>query len=109
MSASATLPFHAMALYSPIPTQKNVTNLVSFLPPLEQAGVQIAIDTLFAREYLAGTNRTCKLITPKFVWSCRWTDQRCSEPHVRRRRYAQAHEREHQKCGYDFHELYELL
>ncbi|KAH0046408.1 hypothetical protein KCU78_g66, partial [Aureobasidium melanogenum] len=27
MSASATLPFHAMSLYSPVPKQKGVTNL----------------------------------------------------------------------------------
>ncbi|KAG9943807.1 Lipoxygenase, partial [Aureobasidium melanogenum] len=58
MSASSTLPFHAMSLYSPVPTQKGVTNLVAFLPPLEQAGEQIAINSLFARNYFAGTNRT---------------------------------------------------
>ncbi|KAG9571360.1 Lipoxygenase, partial [Aureobasidium melanogenum] len=58
MSASSTLPFHAMSLYSPVPTQKGVTNLVAFLPPLEQAGEQIAINSLFSRNYFAGTNRT---------------------------------------------------
>ncbi|KAH0278235.1 Lipoxygenase, partial [Aureobasidium melanogenum] len=58
MSASSTLPFHAMSLYSPVPTQKGATNLVAFLPPLEQAGEQIAINSLFARNYFAGTNRT---------------------------------------------------
>lgn len=60
MSASATLPFHAMSLYSPVPKQKGVTNLVAFLPPLKQAEEQIGINSLFSRNYLAGTNRTCK-------------------------------------------------
>ncbi|KAH0277547.1 Lipoxygenase, partial [Aureobasidium melanogenum] len=58
MSASATLPFHAMSLYSPVPKQKGVTNLVAFLPPLKQAEEQIGINSLFSRNYLAGTNRT---------------------------------------------------
>ncbi|KAG9661828.1 Lipoxygenase, partial [Aureobasidium melanogenum] len=58
MSASATLPFHAMSLYSAVPKQKGVTNLVAFLPPLKQAEEQIGINSLFSRNYLAGTNRT---------------------------------------------------
>ncbi|CAD0096231.1 unnamed protein product [Aureobasidium vineae] len=58
MSASATLPFHAMSLYSPVPKQKGVTNLVAFLPPLQKAEEQIGINALFSRNYLAGTNRT---------------------------------------------------
>lgn len=73
MSASSTLPFHAMSLYSPVPTQKGVTNLVAFLPPLEQAGEQIAINSLFARNYFAGTNRTRKLTISRSTISCMLT------------------------------------
>ncbi|KAG9851867.1 Lipoxygenase, partial [Aureobasidium melanogenum] len=58
MSASATLPFHVMSLYSPVPKQKGVTNLVAFLPPLKEAEEQISINSLFSRNYFAGTNRT---------------------------------------------------
>ncbi|KAI4722833.1 Lipoxygenase [Aureobasidium sp. EXF-10727] len=58
MSASATLPFHAMSLYSPVPKAKGATNLAAFLPPLQKAEEQIAVNAVFSRNYLAGTNRT---------------------------------------------------
>lgn len=59
-----------MSLYSPVPTQKGVTNLASFLPPLQQAEEQIGINSLFSRNYFAGTNRTCKLTIRGSLWSC---------------------------------------
>lgn len=83
-----------MSLYNTVPKQKGATDLVSFLPPLKQAEEQIGINSLFSRNYLAGTNRTRKLTCPSIRF-CVLTDQLSSEPHVRRRRYAQAHERQY--------------
>jgi arachidonate 15-lipoxygenase (second type)/8-lipoxygenase (S-type) len=62
MSASATLPFHPMSLWQPVPQQKGtVSNPADFLPPFNNAQEQIGVDALFSRAYLAGTNRTRKL------------------------------------------------
>jgi arachidonate 15-lipoxygenase (second type)/8-lipoxygenase (S-type) len=61
MSASATLPFHPMSLWQPVPQKKGtVSNPATFLPPFNNAQEQIGVDALFSRNYLAGTNRTRK-------------------------------------------------
>jgi hypothetical protein len=58
VASLATLPFHPVALYSPIPTAKGVTNIVPFLPPAALAIGQVDLFAGFNRPMLAATNRT---------------------------------------------------
>lgn len=58
ITASATLPFHPTALYKPVPTAKGVTDVASFLPPLEKCLGIIEVSANFARPLLASTNRS---------------------------------------------------
>ena len=57
VASLATLPFHPLALYSPIPTAKGVTNIVPFLPPVPLALGQVDLFAGFNRPMLAATNR----------------------------------------------------
>ena len=56
--SSGLLPFHPAALYSPIPAQKNVSDLMPFLPPLNQTLGQIFVFAVFNRPQFVGTNMT---------------------------------------------------
>lgn len=58
ITSSGTLPFHPTALYQPIPTEKGITNVVPWLPPLNQSLRWISVSANFARPLLAGTNRS---------------------------------------------------
>lgn len=58
LTASQVLPFQFPALYQPPPTSKNVTNIVSFLPPLDKVEAQLSVGALFSRPFFEGTNRT---------------------------------------------------
>ena len=58
LSISSTLPFHPPSLYQPVPTQRGVTDVASFLPPFDQVLKQFALGAEFARPALIGTNRT---------------------------------------------------
>jgi len=54
--STITLPWHPTALYRPIPTEKGVTDLVTFLPNITQSIAQIALGAAFNRPFLANTN-----------------------------------------------------
>jgi hypothetical protein len=56
----AVLPFHPASLYAPIPTTKNVTDILPFLPPPRAALFHVAIFGAFSREHFAKTNRTLR-------------------------------------------------
>lgn len=58
LTGSGVLPFHPTALYKPIPTAKGVTDVVSYLPPLEKAIGFLRVESAFARPLLAGTPRS---------------------------------------------------
>ena len=58
VTSTAMLPFHPASLYSPVPTSKGVTDLLPFLPPLEQSIAQVALLAFFNRQRFAGTNMT---------------------------------------------------
>jgi hypothetical protein len=57
-ATKAVLPFHPASLYAPIPTTKNVTDLLPFLPPPKNALFHIAIFGAFTRAHFEQTNRT---------------------------------------------------
>ncbi|KAI9844642.1 MAG: hypothetical protein M1838_002097 [Thelocarpon superellum] len=54
----ASLPFHPAAFWKELPTTKGVTDVVSYLPPLEQCIGQITLMAGFGRAKWFGTNRT---------------------------------------------------
>lgn len=58
ITASAVLPFHPTAVYKPVPTAKGVTDVASYLPPLQKSLGIIGVGSNFARPLLAGTNST---------------------------------------------------
>lgn len=58
VTVSATLPFHPTALYKPIPDAKGVTDVASYLPPLDKALGLIGVAANFARSLLANSNRS---------------------------------------------------
>lgn len=58
VTGSGTLPFHPPALWKPIPAEKGVQDVSSYLPPLDQALGWIRVAAQFARPLLVSTNRT---------------------------------------------------
>ncbi|KAF2213238.1 hypothetical protein CERZMDRAFT_111571 [Cercospora zeae-maydis SCOH1-5] len=58
ITTAGTLPFHPTAFHKPIPTAKGVTDVASYLPPLEKCLGLIALEANFARPLLVGTDRT---------------------------------------------------
>ncbi|EXJ61913.1 hypothetical protein A1O7_02344 [Cladophialophora yegresii CBS 114405] len=58
LSVSSTLPFHTPALYQPPPSSKGVTNVVDFLPPLDQVEQQLGTAAIFVRPFFVGSDRT---------------------------------------------------
>lgn len=50
--AAGTLPFHPSAFYKPVPTAKGVTDLVSYLPDLNQSLNQVTLTMRFNRPTL---------------------------------------------------------
>ena len=58
VAALVTLPFHPLALYAPLPTEKGVTDLLPFLPPVESALGQIDLVARFNYPGLEATKRT---------------------------------------------------
>lgn len=46
---SVVLPFHPMSLFVPVPTEKNATDLVQYLPPASIALEQIVFSAVFTR------------------------------------------------------------
>ena len=60
VTSTAVLPFHPGSLYRPVPTAKGITDadLLSFLPPPEQAVGQISLLAFFNRQRFTGTNLT---------------------------------------------------
>ncbi|KAH7397536.1 lipoxygenase [Cadophora sp. MPI-SDFR-AT-0126] len=58
--SSGTLPFHPTALYSPLPTSKNITSseLVALLPPVSAALFQIYLLAVFNRPHYEAQNKT---------------------------------------------------
>lgn len=58
ITVASTLPFHPTALYKPIPDAKGVTDVASYLPPLDKAIGFIGVAANFARPLLANSNRT---------------------------------------------------
>ena len=58
MGSKATLPFHLNALYAPLPTAKNVTNILPYLPPPAEAVHYIGFLGSFNRPFYPAQNRT---------------------------------------------------
>lgn len=58
ITGSGLLPFHPTAFYHPLPTEKGVTDIVPYLPPLEKALGLIGVTANFARPLFAESNRT---------------------------------------------------
>lgn len=58
ITGSGLLPFHPTAFYQPLPTEKGITDIVPYLPPLEKALGLIGVTANFARPLFAGSNRT---------------------------------------------------
>ncbi|KAL2070013.1 hypothetical protein VTL71DRAFT_14693 [Oculimacula yallundae] len=58
--SSGTLPFHPTALYSPVPTTKNITDaqLLAMLPPPSDAIFQIYLLAVFNRPQFEAQNKT---------------------------------------------------
>jgi len=58
--SSGTLPFHPTALYSPLPTSKNVSSstLLSLLPPVSESLFQIYLLAVFNRPHYEAQNKT---------------------------------------------------
>ncbi|RKK84851.1 Manganese lipoxygenase [Fusarium oxysporum] len=52
---SAVLPMHPLSLYQPLPKDKGISSLVSFLPDLEASIQQIALVTAFNQAQMAGS------------------------------------------------------
>ncbi|KAJ7157292.1 lipoxygenase [Mycena filopes] len=60
IGSKATLPFHASALFAPVPTAKGVTDLMPFLPPAANAVHYIGFIGSFNRPFYQTSNRTLK-------------------------------------------------
>jgi len=58
VGSKATLPFHPGGLYAPLPTTKNVTNLIPFLPPVTESLHYITFLATFNRPFYESQNRT---------------------------------------------------
>lgn len=58
VGSKATLPFHPGGLYAPVPTSKNVTDLLPFLPPPANATSYITFLATFNRPFYESQNRT---------------------------------------------------
>ncbi|KAH8096629.1 lipoxygenase [Cristinia sonorae] len=58
VGSKATLPFHATALFAPVPETKGVTDLLPFLPSAKQAVHYIAFIASFNRQFYQNDNRT---------------------------------------------------
>lgn len=58
VSSKATLPFHLNGMYAPVPTTKNVTDLLPFLPPPANALAYIVFLATFNRPFYEEQNRT---------------------------------------------------
>jgi arachidonate 15-lipoxygenase (second type)/8-lipoxygenase (S-type) len=56
--ASGSLPFHPFSIYQPIPTAKGVTDIVPFLPNVNQSIGQIVLTAVFARPEFVKSNRS---------------------------------------------------
>lgn len=58
--SSGTLPFHPTALYSPLPTTKNISSstLLSLLPPVSESLFQIYLLAVFNRPHYEAQNKT---------------------------------------------------
>jgi hypothetical protein len=58
IGSKATLPFHLPALYAPVPTTKNVTDLLPFLPPPANAVQYIGFIGSFNRPFYSSEKLT---------------------------------------------------
>ncbi|ATZ47343.1 hypothetical protein BCIN_02g06330 [Botrytis cinerea B05.10] len=58
VATSGVLPLHPSALYAPVPKKKGVKDIMSFLPPVDDAVEQIALFARFNRPHLVSENGT---------------------------------------------------
>ncbi|KAF2162883.1 hypothetical protein M409DRAFT_68852 [Zasmidium cellare ATCC 36951] len=58
LSTAGVYPLHLQALYRPPPSVKGITNIVSYLPPLQQCLGFLNIESAFSRPLLANSNRS---------------------------------------------------
>lgn len=58
VASSGTLPFHPLAFYSALPTEKGVTDIMPFMPQIKAAVGQIALGADFNRPKFVNSNET---------------------------------------------------
>ncbi|GAM84716.1 hypothetical protein ANO11243_027170 [Dothideomycetidae sp. 11243] len=58
VKSTASLPYHPMAFYQPLPSTKGLSNLVPFMPNLTQSAGQITLLAAFNRPFISETNPT---------------------------------------------------
>lgn len=58
VTTSGVLPFHPSAIYSPLPTEKGITDLMAYLTPADEAVKHVALLARFNRPQLVATNET---------------------------------------------------
>lgn len=58
VASIASLPFHPLAFYAPLPTEKGVADIMPFMPKLSASLSQISLLASFNRPEWAGTNET---------------------------------------------------
>ncbi|KAK6585994.1 hypothetical protein PZA11_001051 [Diplocarpon coronariae] len=58
VTSQGALPFTPASLYAPLPTSKNVSSLISFLPPASDALFQIYLLAIFNRPQYEAQNKT---------------------------------------------------
>lgn len=58
ITSGGVLPFHPTAMYKPVPVQKGVTDIASYLPPLAKCLGMLAVEANFARPLLVDSNRS---------------------------------------------------
>lgn len=58
ITSNGVLPFHPTAIYKPVPTQKGITDVASYLPPLSKCLGFLTVGANFARPLLVDSNRS---------------------------------------------------
>ncbi|KAK5629358.1 hypothetical protein RRF57_005073 [Xylaria bambusicola] len=58
VASTASLPLHPLAFYAPLPTEKGVTDVMQYMPPLAAAVGQISLLAAFNRPQFLDTNQT---------------------------------------------------
>lgn len=75
-SSLGVLPFHPAALYSPIPSTKNISSILPFLPPAPAAIFQINLLAAFNRPQFEAQNKTLAWAYSDPAWLAKFANNR---------------------------------